>query len=69
VKRLLIAAAFGLAVAYAPLAHADPIPHTPGGPPCNANDIRITKVDPETHNAIEDYGPAGCDYNKPMIGG
>jgi hypothetical protein len=58
------------AIALAPLAHADqpPFPHTPGGPPCNENDGIVTHVT-SSGNAIEDWGPAGCDNTKPMING
>lgn len=45
-----------------------PFPHTPGGPPCNENDGIVTKVT-SGGNAIEDWGPAGCDNSKPMIDG
>jgi hypothetical protein len=45
-----------------------PFPHTPGGPPCNENDGIVTHVT-SGGNAIEDWGPAGCDNSKPMIDG
>jgi len=45
-----------------------PFPHTPGGPPCNENDGIVIKVT-AGGNAIEDWGPAGCDNTKPMIDG
>ena len=45
-----------------------PFPHTPGGPPCNENDGIVTHVT-SGGNAIEDWGPAGCDNTKPMING
>jgi hypothetical protein len=45
-----------------------PFPHTPGGPPCNQNDGIVTHVT-SGGNAIEDWGPAGCDNSKPMIDG
>lgn len=45
-----------------------PFPHVPGGPPCNDNDIIVTHVT-SGGNAIEDWGPAGCDKNKPHIDG
>lgn len=28
----------------------------------------VTKVDPQTGNAIQIYGPPGCDLSLPMIG-
>ena len=45
-----------------------PFPHTPGGPPCNENDGIVIKIS-AGGNAIEDFGPAGCDDLKPMIDG
>jgi len=41
-------------------------PHNPGGPPCSSSQGRVIKVDPQTGNAIEDWGPPGCDLGKPM---
>jgi len=29
---------------------------------------KVTKVDPQTGNAIEVYGPPSCDLGLPMIG-
>ena len=45
-----------------------PFPHVPGGPPCNQNNGIVTHVT-SGGNAIEDWGPAGCDNTKPMIDG
>lgn len=44
-----------------------PYPHNPGGPPCSSSQGIVIKVNPETHNAIEDFGPPGCDLSKPMV--
>src|ERR1700722_5641969 len=48
--------------------HQPPFPPPPGGPPCNENDGIVTHVS-SGGNAIEDWGPAGCDNSKPMIDG
>lgn len=49
----------------------DPIqpayPHNPGGPPCDQRQGRVLGISP-AHNAIEDWGPPGCDLGKPMVG-
>jgi hypothetical protein len=45
-----------------------PFPHTIGGPPCNENYGIVTHVT-SGGNAIEDWGPPGCDNTKPMIDG
>jgi hypothetical protein len=38
------------------------------GHPCNSNDVTVIKIDPVTHNAIERWGPKGCDPVLPMTG-
>jgi hypothetical protein len=35
--------------------------------PCQEHLLYVIKVDPETHNAIEGYGPPGCNNLLPMV--
>jgi hypothetical protein len=37
------------------------------GHPCNSNDVKVIKVT-ERGNAIEQWGPKGCDPSLPMTG-
>jgi hypothetical protein len=39
-----------------------------GSPRDDAPLTKVTKVDPQTGNAIQIYGPPGCDLSLPMIG-
>ncbi len=36
--------------------------------PCNSNDVSIVSHDPQTGDAIERWGPRGCDPTLPMTG-
>lgn len=36
--------------------------------PCNSNDVRVVGRDPQTGDAIERWGPQGCDPTLPMTG-
>jgi hypothetical protein len=36
--------------------------------PCDSRDVHVSKVDPQTGNAIEVWGPPGCDPSLPMTG-
>ena len=68
-NKKLIAAIAALAVATPfagslPVAHADPAP----GFPCDSRYTHVIKVDPQTGNAIEGYGPPGCNVMLPMTG-
>ena len=38
----------------------------PPGFPCSSSDAHVTKVDPQTGNAIEVFGPPGCNDLLPM---
>jgi hypothetical protein len=68
-KRTL--AALVLAIAVAPMAHADPQRGDPGwyghNGPCNSNDV-TTKPSRDGHVLIEIWGPQGCDPSLPMTG-
>lgn len=67
-KKLLVAAAIIYAPLAAPLAHADPDDNPYGhNGPCNSNDVHVSKVTPRG-NAIEVWGPPGCDPSLPMTG-
>ena len=47
----------------------DPTP-TPGHiGPCDSRAVRVSKIDPQTGNAIQVWGPPGCDPSLPMTGG
>ncbi|MGA8543780.1 MAG: hypothetical protein WB785_00785 [Mycobacterium sp.] len=60
--------AAGLICAASPPAHADPNnPYGHNGP-CNSRDVHVSKIDPQTGNAIEVWGPPGCDPSLPMTG-
>jgi hypothetical protein len=67
-RKLLIAAAV-IATLGIPMAHADPNDDNPYGHngPCNSNDVHVSKVTPRG-NAIEVWGPRGCDPSLPMTG-
>jgi hypothetical protein len=45
----------------------DPDPYGHNGP-CNSRDVHVSKIDPQTGNAIEVWGPPGCDPMLPMTG-
>jgi hypothetical protein len=36
--------------------------------PCNSRDVHVTKIDPQTGNAIQVWGPPGRDPSLPMTG-
>jgi hypothetical protein len=40
----------------------------PPGFPCDSRYTHVVKVDPQTGNAIEGYGPPGCNDMLPMSG-
>jgi hypothetical protein len=50
-----------------PQAHADDWYGFGSGRPCNSNDVKVIKVT-ERGNAIEQWGPKGCDPTLPMTG-
>ncbi|MFZ0902298.1 MAG: hypothetical protein WAN71_00120 [Mycobacterium sp.] len=61
-------AALAAAIVYAPLAYADPNnPYGHNGP-CDSRNVHVSQVDPQTGNAIEVWGPPGCDPSLPMTG-
>jgi hypothetical protein len=66
VKKLLIAAVIASAPLVTSVAHADPTNPTPF--PCDSRDVHVSKIDPQTGNAIEVWGPPGCDDMLPMTG-
>jgi hypothetical protein len=36
--------------------------------PCDSRNVHVSRIDPQTGNAIEVWGPPGCDPSLPMTG-
>ncbi|HEX4395577.1 MAG TPA: hypothetical protein VH084_29200 [Mycobacterium sp.] len=67
-RKAIIAALAPLAILAPAAAHADPDDNPYGhNGPCNSNDVHISKITPRG-NAIEVWGPRGCDPSLPMTG-
>jgi hypothetical protein len=45
-------------------------PNSPYGHngPCDSRNVHVSHIDPQTGNAIEVWGPPGCDPSLPMTG-